>query len=187
VPSSGKILVDGTDITKRDDTSFRGHIALVSPEGVLFEGTVRFSVSLGARSNTEVSEEELIEACELVNIHDTIIKLPQGSDTPCEANGSKLSGGQKQRLAIARALVRKPRLLILDEPTSALDAESEKLLQQGLEVASKGISVLTISHRMCTIRKADNISLIEAGTHEELFTRSESYRTNVLSQTFGGD
>ncbi|KAJ5295223.1 hypothetical protein N7508_010044 [Penicillium antarcticum] len=193
LPTSGEILVDGTDITKRDDISFRDHIALVPQEGILFEGTVRFNVSLGARPDAEVSDEEIIEACKLANIHDTIINLPQGYDTPCGANGSKLSGGQKQRLAIARALVRKPRLLILDEPTSALDAESEKLLQEGLEVASKGISVLAIAHRLHTIRKADTIYLIEAGlcvdagTHEELFTRSESYRTNVLSQTFGGD
>ncbi|KAJ6083755.1 hypothetical protein N7467_007890 [Penicillium canescens] len=193
LPTSGEILVDGTDITKRDDISFRDHIALVPQEGVLFEGTVRFNVSLGAPPDTEVSDEEIIEACKLANIHNTIINLPQGYDTPCGANGSKLSGGQNQRLAIARALVRKPRLLILDEPTSALDAESEKLLQEGLEVASRGISVLAIAHRLYAIRKADTIYFIEAGlcvdagTHGELLTRSESYRTNVLSQTFGGD
>ncbi|KAJ5329215.1 hypothetical protein N7452_009605 [Penicillium brevicompactum] len=193
LPTSGEILVDGTDITKREDISFRDHIALVPQEGVLFEGSVRFNVSLGARPGTEVSDAEIEEACKLANIHETIINLPAGYDTLCGANGSKLSGGQKQRLAIARALVRKPRLLILDEPTSALDAESEKLLQQGLEVASKGISVLAIAHRLNTIRKADTIYLIEAGlcvdagTHEELFKRSESYRTNVLSQSFGGE
>lgn len=192
LPSSGAILVDGTDITQRSDITFRDAIALVPQEGILFEGTVRFNVSLGARPGTEVSDEEIIQACKLANIHDTIINLPQGYDTQCGANGSKLSGGQKQRLAIARALVRKPRLLILDEPTSALDAESEKLLQDGLEVASKDISVLAIAHRLNTIRKADTIYLIEAGvcvdagTHDELFARSESYRTNVLSQTFEG-
>ncbi|CAG8948030.1 unnamed protein product [Penicillium salamii] len=193
LPTSGEILVDGTDITKREDISFRDHIALVPQEGVLFEGSVRFNVSLGARPGTEVSDAEIEEACKLANIHETIINLPSSYDTMCGANGSKLSGGQKQRLAIARALVRKPRLLVLDEPTSALDAESEKLLQQGLEVASKGISVLAIAHRLNTIRKADTIYLIEAGlcvdagTHEELFKRSESYRTNVLSQSFGGE
>lgn len=189
--SAGAILVDGTDITQRADISFRDDIALVPQEGVLFEGSVRFNVSLGARPGTEVSDEDIIQACKLANIHDTIASLPQGYDTLCGANGSKLSGGQKQRLAIARALVRKPRLLILDEPTSALDAESEKLLQEGLEVASRGISVLAIAHRLHTIRKADTIYLIEggvcvdSGTHEQLFARSESYRTNVLSQTFG--
>lgn len=190
-PSSGAIIVDGSDITQRSDVSFRDDIALVPQEGVLFEGSVRFNVSLGARPGTEVSDEEIVQACKLANIHDTISNLPEGYDTLCGANGSKLSGGQKQRLAIARALVRKPRLLILDEPTSALDAESEKLLQEGLEVASQGISVMAIAHRLHTIRKADTIYLIEAGvcvdagTHEQLFARSESYRTNVLSQTFG--
>ena len=193
LPISGEILIDGTDITQRSDISFRDHIALVPQEGVLFEGSVRFNVSLGARPGTEVSDSEIEEACKLANIHETIINLPRGYGTLCGANGSKLSGGQKQRLAIARALVRKPRLLILDEPTSALDAESEKLLQQGFEVASKGISVLAIAHRLHTIRKADTIYLIEAGlcvdsgTHEQLFARSESYRTNVLSQSFGDE
>ncbi|KAJ5102917.1 hypothetical protein N7532_003446 [Penicillium argentinense] len=192
LPSSGAILVDGTDITQRLDITFRDDIALVPQEGTLFEGSVRFNVSLGSRPGTVVSDEEIIQACKLANIHETIMNLPQGYDTECGANGSKLSGGQKQRLAIARALVRKPRLLILDEPTSALDAESEKLLQEGLEVASKGISVLAIAHRLNTIRKADTIYMIEAGvcvdagTHDELFTRSENYRSNVLSQTFEG-
>ncbi|CAI7586387.1 unnamed protein product [Penicillium manginii] len=192
LPSSGAILVDGTDITQRSDITFRDEIALVPQEGTLFEGSVRFNMSLGARPGTEVSEEEIVQACKLANIHDTIMSLPDGYETECGANGSKLSGGQKQRLAIARALVRKPRLLILDEPTSALDAESEKLLQEGLEVASRGISVLAIAHRLNTIRKADKIYMIEAGvcvdsgTHEELFARSENYRSNVLSQTFEG-
>ncbi|KAJ5590148.1 hypothetical protein N7450_004120 [Penicillium hetheringtonii] len=192
LPSSGAILVDGVDVTQRSDISFRDEIALVPQEGTLFEGSVRFNVSLGARPGTVVSDEEIIQACKLANIHETIINLPDGYETECGANGSKLSGGQKQRLAIARALVRKPRLLILDEPTSALDAESEKLLQEGLEVASQGISVLAIAHRLNTIRKADTIYMIEAGvcvdagTHDELFARSENYRSNVLSQTFEG-
>lgn len=192
LPSSGAVLVDGVDITQRSDVTFRDDIALVPQEGILFDGTVRFNVSLGARPGTQVSDEEIIKACKLANIHETIINLPQGYNTQCGANGSRLSGGQKQRLAIARALVRRPRLLILDEPTSALDAESEKLLQEGLEAASHGISVLAIAHRLNTIRKANTIYLIEggvcvdAGTHDELFTRSESYRSNVLSQTFEG-
>ncbi|KAE8148005.1 P-loop containing nucleoside triphosphate hydrolase protein [Aspergillus avenaceus] len=189
LPSSGEIVIDGVDITKRSDISFRNDIALVPQEGALFEGTVRFNVGLGARPGQAVTDEEIEEACKLANIHDTIIGLPQGYDTLCGTNGSSLSGGQRQRLAIARALVRKPSLLVLDEPTSALDAESEKLLQEGLEKAAKGISVLAIAHRLHTIRKADVIYMIEAGqcvdhgTHEELFERSESYRTNVLFQS----
>ncbi|KAG6103560.1 hypothetical protein E4U31_002735 [Claviceps sp. LM219 group G6] len=188
LPSSGAILIDGSDITKKADVTFRDELALVPQDGVLFEGSVRFNVSLGARPGTEVSEEDIIKACKLANIHETIMKLPEGYETECGASGNRFSGGQKQRLAIARALVRKPRLLILDEPTSALDAESEKLLQDGLEIASRGITVLAVAHRLHTIRKADVIYMIEggksvdSGTHDELCTRSESYRSNVLSQ-----
>jgi ABC-type multidrug transport system fused ATPase/permease subunit len=188
LPSSGEILIDGSDITKKGDVTFRDDIALVPQDGVLFDGSIRFNIALGARPGVEISDEDMIHACKLANIHDTIMSLPEGYDTPCGASGNKLSGGQKQRLAIARALVRKPRLLILDEPTSALDAESEKLLQQGLEIASKGISVLAIAHRLHTIRKADVIYMIEggqcveSGTHDELYARSENYRSNVLSQ-----
>lgn len=192
MPTSGEILIDGTDITKQKGISFRDDIALVPQEGVLFDGSVRFNLTLGARPGAQVSEEDMIEACKLANIHETIMKMPEGYDTLCGTNGSKLSGGQKQRLAIARALVRKPRMLILDEPTSALDAESEKILQEGLDVATKGITVLAIAHRLHTIRKADVIYLIEAGqcadagTHNELYERSETYRANVLSQMIGG-
>ncbi|KAG6039455.1 hypothetical protein E4U41_002540 [Claviceps citrina] len=192
VPSSGAILIDGSDITRKKDITFRDELALVPQDGVLFEGSVRFNVSLGARPGTKVSDEDIIEACKLANIHDTIMKLPEGYDTDCGGSGNRLSGGQKQRLAIARALVRKPRLLILDEPTSALDAESEKLLQDGLEMASRGITVLAVAHRLHTIRKADVIYMIEggksvdSGTHDELYARSETYRSNVVSQMISG-
>ncbi|OBT53571.1 hypothetical protein VE04_07161 [Pseudogymnoascus sp. 24MN13] len=188
VPSHGEIYIDGVDITKQNGISFRDDIALVPQDGVLFDGTIRFNLSLGARPGTSVSDEDIIEACKLASIHDTIDKLPQGYDTLCGANGSQLSTGQKHRLAIARALIRKPRLLILDEPTSALDAETEKVLQENLQIATQGITVLVIAHRLNTIRHADVIFLIEAGqcadagTHNELFNRSETYRANVLNQ-----
>lgn len=188
LPQSGEILIDGTDITKQEGITFRDDIALVPQDGVLFDGTIRFNLSLGARPGAVVSDEDMMEACKLASIHDTILQLPQGLDTLCGVNGSQLSGGQKHRLAIARALVRKPRLLILDEPTSALDAETEKTLQDNLRIATRGITVLVIAHRLNTIRHADKIFLIEAGqcvdsgTHDELFERSESYRANVLSQ-----
>jgi ATP-binding cassette subfamily B (MDR/TAP) protein 1 len=188
-PESGSIIIDGVDVTKHRDVAFRESIALVPQESVLFEGTVRFNISLGARPGHEASQEEIEEACKLANIHDVIVALPDGYDTMCGPNGSQFSGGQKQRLSIARALVRKPKLLILDESTSALDAESEKLLQDGLEKAARGITVIAIAHRLHTIRKADTIFLIEAGkcidsgTHEELLDRSDSYRANVMHQT----
>ncbi|KAF2102364.1 ABC multidrug transporter SitT [Rhizodiscina lignyota] len=190
-PQSGSILIDGVDLTNSRDIGFRDMIALVPQESVLFEGSIEFNIGLGARAGHEVTLDEIKEACKLANIHDTIEALPEGYNTLCGPNGSQFSGGQKQRLSIARALVRKPKLLILDEPTSALDAESEKLLQDGLEKAARGITVIAIAHRLHTIRKADVIFLIEAGqcadhgTHEELLERSESYRANVMHQTVG--
>lgn len=193
IPTRGSILINGVDITKRDDLSFRDDIALVPQDSSLFEGTVRFNIALGSRAGCEATDMEIEEACKLANIHETIIGLPQGYDTPCGTNGSQLSGGQRQRLAIARALIRKPRLLILDEPTSALDAESEKLLQDGLDKVTKDITVLAIAHRLHTIKAADVIFLIDGGrcidrgTHEELFERSQSYRANVQHQTLSHD
>lgn len=189
--SAGAVLVNGADVTTRAarDVSFRDDMALVPQESVLFEGSIRFNIGLGARPGHEASRADVEEACRLANIHDVIVGLPQGYDTLCGPNGSQFSGGQRQRLAIARALVRRPSLLILDEPTSALDAESERLLQEGLERASKGVTVVAIAHRLHTIRKANRIFLIEegrcvdAGSHDELLERSASYRANVMHQT----
>lgn len=189
-PQSGSIIIDGVDITKTRDVSFRDDVALVPQDNVLFEGSVAFNVGLGARPDgREASLAEIQEACKLANIHDVVMALSDGYDTPCGLSGGQFSGGQKQRLAIARALVRKPRLLILDEPTSALDAESERLLQDGLEKASTGVTVIAVAHRLQTIRKADCIFLIEGGVcvdrgrHEELLERSASYRANAMHQT----
>lgn len=188
-PQAGSILIDGVDVTKGRDVSFRDSIAMVPQESVLFESSIEFNVGLGAKPGHEVTMQEIEEACKLANIHDTIQALPEGYKTLCGPNGNQFSGGQKQRLSIARALVRKPKLLILDEPTSALDAESETLLQEGIEKASKDITVIAIAHRLRTIRKADVIFLIEdgrcvdRGTHEELLKRSASYRSNVVHQT----
>lgn len=187
-PTGGVIEIDGVDISARDGTEFRDDIAVVPQDCALFEGTIRFNVTMGARVGCEPSDAEIEEACRLANIHDTIAALPDGYDTECGPNGSRLSGGQRQRLAIARALVRKPKLLLLDESTSALDAESERALQEGLERAAKGITVIAITHRIHTVRKADVIFVVEAGQvvergrHEELVERSESYRVNALSQ-----
>lgn len=188
-PRSGAILIDGVDVTKHRDVGFRDSIALVPQESVLFEGSIEFNIGLGAKPGYDVTIAEIEEACKLANIHDTIQALPDGYQTLCGPNGNQFSGGQKQRLSIARALVRKPKLLILDESTSALDAESEKLLQDGLNKAARGITVIAIAHRLHTIRRANVIFLIEAGrciesgTHEELLEKSESYRANVMHQT----
>jgi ATP-binding cassette subfamily B (MDR/TAP) protein 1 len=187
VPDSGSVEINGRDIAY-GDASFRHNIAYVPQQSVIFNGTVRFNLTLGAKPDQNPSQADLEEACKLANIHDTIMEMPNGYDSDCGPNGDRLSGGQKQRLAIARALVRKPQLLLLDESTSALDAESERLLQDGLEKATKYMTVIAIAHRLYTIRKADVIFLIEdgrcvdRGTHSQLVQRSESYRVNALSQ-----
>ncbi|KAM0743763.1 hypothetical protein ACQRIT_002022 [Beauveria bassiana] len=187
-PTAGVVEVDGADICAREGTEFRDDIAVVPQDCALFEGTIKFNVGLGARPGVEATDAEIEEACRLANIHDTIAALPDGYNTECGPNGSRLSGGQRQRLAIARALVRKPKLLLLDESTSALDAESERALQEGLERAAKGITVIAITHRLHTVRKADVIfvveggQVVEKGRHDELVERSESYRVNALSQ-----
>ncbi|KAM5348571.1 hypothetical protein ACJ41O_008395 [Fusarium nematophilum] len=190
-PSGGIVEINGEDICARDGTEFRHDIAVVPQDCALFDGTIRFNVALGATPDHEPADDEIHEACKLANIHDMIMELPNGYDTECGPNGSRLSGGQRQRLAIARALVRKPKLLLLDESTSALDAESERALQEGLERVARGITVIAITHRLHTVRKADVIFVVEAGKvvekgrHEELVERSETYRVNALQQMLG--
>lgn len=188
-PTSGSVVIDGVDITKQSSTTFRDNIALVPQENVMFEGTVAFNIGLGARPNHEPTQSEIEDACRLANIHDTIISLPDGYDTICGQDGKQFSGGQRQRLSIARALVRKPRLLLLDESTSALDVESEKHVQESLAKVAHRTTIVAIAHRLNTIHLADRIFLIEggrcveAGTHSELVEKSETYRTSVVHQS----
>ncbi|KAI1031273.1 hypothetical protein LB504_000902 [Fusarium proliferatum] len=186
-PTSGSVLIDDNDISKLP-ASFRDTIALVPQDPALFDGSVRFNVGLGAPPGHEATDDEIKEACRLANIHDVIEALPDGYDTECGPSASRLSGGQRQRLAIARALVRRPRLLLLDESTSALDAASEAALQEGLERASRGTTVLAITHRLHTVQKADIIFIVEngqivdSGRHSQLMERRESYRLNAMQQ-----
>lgn len=190
-PTSGQVEIDGIDIGKLEGDEFRNDIAVVPQDCALFDGTIKFNVLLGSRRGQEASQADIEEACKLANIHETIMSLPDQYETECGPNGSRLSGGQRQRLAIARALVRKPKLLLLDESTSALDAESERLLQEGLEQAARGITVIAITHRLHTVHKADVIfvveggKVVEKGRHEELVESSESYRVNALQQMLG--
>jgi ATP-binding cassette subfamily B (MDR/TAP) protein 1 len=188
-PGSGSVEIDGVDTSQIESVSFRDEIALVPQKSVLFDGTVRFNLALGARPGYDPTLEEIQDACKLANIHDTISSLPEGYETPCGANGDQFSGGQMQRLSIARALLRKPRLLLLDESTSALDAESERLFEEALEKVAIGVTVIAIAHRLHTIRRADRIFVLEdgkcvnQGTHEELMRSNAKYRDNAAHQT----
>jgi len=185
--TSGSVEIDGVNVSHKD---FRNEIAIVPQENALFSGTIRFNVGLGARPNHNATDKEIEESCKLAGLHDTIVALPDGYETECGPNGSHLSGGQRQRLSIARALVRKPRLLILDESTSALDAQTEQALQEGLErvVRNSGTTVMAITHRFHTVQKANIIMVIEggklvgSGTHKQLLQTSETYRINAEHQ-----
>lgn len=188
-PESGAVVIDGVDITRQLGTQFRDDIALVPQENVLFEGTVAFNIGLGARPGHQPTQEEIEEACRMANIHEVIEALPDGYQTQCSRDGKQFSGGQRQRLSIARALVRRPRMLLLDESTSALDVESEKRIQEALATLAGRTTIVAIAHRLNTIHRADCIYLIEdgrcveQGTHEELIERSETYRTSVIHQS----
>lgn len=190
-PSSGRVTIDGRNISDFTGPEFRNDIALVPQESVMFEGSLKFNLSLGARPDEEVTDADIEAACRLAHIHDTIMELPDKYETRCGPNGNQFSGGQRQRISIARALLRKPRLLLLDESTSALDSESEKMVQDALENVRKGITVIAIAHRLHTIENADCIFVIEEGvctakgTHRELLRGSKTYRTNALHQVLG--
>ncbi|OAQ60787.1 ABC multidrug transporter protein [Pochonia chlamydosporia 170] len=160
----------------------------VPQDPALFDGTVLHNVALGAVPGHEASNAEIKEACRVANIHDEIMALPDGYNTQCGPSASRLSGGQKQRIAIARALVRRPRLLLLDESTSALDAAGEAELQKGLQRASKDTTVLAITHRLHTVHQADMIfvvdggRIVDQGRHSDLLETNESYRLNAMQQ-----
>lgn len=145
-PLSGGIFVDGKEISTLALNEYRSHIALVSQEPTLYQGTIKDNVLLGG-DRENVSDEEVEKACKDANIYDFIISLPEGFNTVCGSKGALLSGGQKQRIAIARALIRNPKVLLLDEATSALDSESEKVVQAALDAAAKGRTTVAVAHR----------------------------------------
>lgn len=186
-PTSGLITLDNAPLSP----SHRQYLSLVPQSSTLFSDTISFNISLGAHPSHHPSMADIEDACKLANIHETITSLPHGYDTQCGANGSHFSGGQKQRLCIARALVRKPRLLLLDEPTSALDAEAEAKLQETIEGLRGRMTVLVVAHRLCTVQRADRIFWIEGGvcthmgTHEELLVGCEGYRESARWQSVG--
>lgn len=174
---SGCILLDKVDIKQLQTTWLRQKMGLVSQEPFLFNDTIRANIKYGTGGDDEVSEEEMQRAAEIANAHKFISSLPSGYESMVGERGVQLSGGQKQRIAIARAMVRDPKIVLLDEATSALDAEAELLVQEALEKAAVGRSTLVVAHRLSTVRNADKIVVLnngcvaEQGTHEELVVR----------------
>lgn len=170
-PTEGQILLDGIDLREFNITSVRQKMAIVSQETFIFNATVRNNIAYGL---DHVEDSDVLRAAHLANALEFIQALPEGLETVLGDRGVRLSGGQRQRLAIARALLRNPEILILDEATSALDSVSERLIQQSLEELSTGRTVIAIAHRLSTIMKADKVvvmekgQIVEQGTYREL-------------------
>ncbi|MFA4876162.1 MAG: ABC transporter ATP-binding protein [Methanoregula sp.] len=175
--SKGKILINGIDLREYDMKTVLGKVGYVSQETFLFNATIRKNIAFGG----DYSDDQIIEAAKRANIHTFIVSLPQGYESIVGDQGLKLSGGEKQRIAIARALVRDPEILVLDEATSNLDNESESIVQDAINRVSENNTTFIIAHRLSTIRKADTIfvmsrgAIVEGGSHDELMEMKGRY------------
>jgi ATP-binding cassette, subfamily B, multidrug efflux pump len=187
--SSGRVLIDGMDVRHIEHGSLMQQIAIVPQETILFSGSVRDNIRYGA---PHADEAEVIAAAQAAQAHDFIVGLPSGYDTHIEERGVNLSGGQKQRIAIARALLTKPRILILDDSTSAVDVETETKIQHALEAMGTAHTTLVVAQRISTVLNADSIAVLDQGrivaqgTHRELMQHSPIYQEIYASQLGDG-
>jgi ABC-type multidrug transport system fused ATPase/permease subunit len=188
-PTSGELLFDNRNSRKFSLSSLRSQIALVPQDIFLFGGSIRENISYG---KTTATDNEILEAARQANALEFIDRFPERLDTIVGERGTQLSGGQRQRIAIARAVLKNPRILILDEATSSLDSESERLVQDALEKLMVGRTSIVIAHRLSTIRKADQImvidngSIVEKGTHEQLIILENGIYRNLSMLQFAG-
>jgi ATP-binding cassette, subfamily B, bacterial MsbA len=178
-PTAGRVTLDGIDLRDVTLASLRARIGLVTQDVVLFDDTVRRNVAYG---RPEVADTDVRDALAAANAIVFVDALPDGLDTRVGEGGARLSGGQRQRLAIARALLKDPPILVLDEATSALDAESERAVQEAFERLMAGRTVLVIAHRLSTVRRADQLvvldagRIVERGRHADLLAAGGLYR-----------
>jgi subfamily B ATP-binding cassette protein MsbA len=185
-PVEGKITLDGKDLREFEIKSLRGAMGIVSQDTFLFNNTISYNIAYGVNN---VREEDIIEAAKRANAYEFIIKLTKGFDTEIGDRGVILSGGQKQRMAIARALLRNPEILILDEATSALDTISERLVQKAIDELCQDRTTLVIAHRLSTVQKAyqivvlDRGEIVEIGNHQELLQKG-SYYSRLYNMQF---
>ncbi|KAF2472791.1 multidrug resistance protein 1 [Lindgomyces ingoldianus] len=186
-PTTGRITYDTQPLPSLCPRKYRSSVSLVQQEPVLYQGSVRDNIAMGVESR--VTDEQVEGAARQSNIYDFVASLPEGFSTLCGSRGTQLSGGQRQRIAIARALIREPRLLLLDEATSALDTESEKVVQAALERAKSGRTTIAVAHRLSTIKDADVIivfsrgRIVEMGTHGDLLSKRGMYYEMCLGQS----
>ncbi len=184
-PESGEIYIDGVNIKDLDQNELRSQMGVVLQETYLFSGTIRDNIAF---SKPDATEEEIIAAAKIANAHDFIVTFPDGYNTKIGERGQTLSGGEKQRIAIARAIIHDPKILILDEATSSLDTDTEFLIQEALGRLVKGRTTFAIAHRLSTLKNADRLlvldhgKLVELGTHEELMEKEGVYYNLVMAQ-----